>query len=92
MPQTIESDLQRILKAKNADIGLFILAMHSLIERCLRKKYGYENRNYSIPSSTTFGELINNYTNDYYNQHEVPQYKGATERCLPKNEWEIFKT
>ena len=92
MPQTIESDLQRILKARNADIGLFILAMHSLIERCLRKKYGYENRNYSIPSSTTFGELINNYANDYYNQHGVPQYKGATERCLPKNEWEIFKT
>lgn len=35
----LEEDLKRIIKAKNADLGLFVLAMHSLMERCLCEKY-----------------------------------------------------
>lgn len=58
----LEEDLERIIKAKNADLGLFVLAMHSLMERCLCEKYSdgvYDTEN-------TFGILINRYTDDFY--------------------------
>lgn len=31
----LKQNLERILKVRDVDLGLFILAMHSLIERCL---------------------------------------------------------
>ncbi|MCR5607048.1 MAG: hypothetical protein K6F69_09585, partial [Treponema sp.] len=41
MPTTItDDDIKRILAIFDADRGFFILAMHSLIEATLRKKYG----------------------------------------------------
>ena len=40
MPTTItDDDIKRILAIFDADRGFFILAMHSLIEATLRKKY-----------------------------------------------------
>ena len=84
----LEEDLERIIKAKNADLGLFILAMHSLIERCLCEKYSdgvYDTEN-------TFGTLINRYTNDFYNSHGKPIYKGAEKLRLSDEDWKIHKT
>ena len=84
----LEEDLERIIKAKNADLGLFILAMHSLMERCLCEKYSdgvYDTEN-------TFGTLINRYTNDFYNSHGKPIYKGAEKLRLSDEDWKIHKT
>ena len=84
----LEEDLERIIKAKNADLGLFVLAMHSLMERCLCEKYSdgvYDTEN-------TFGILINRYTNDFYNSHGKPIYKGAEKLRLSDEDWKIHKT
>ena len=53
MTHITDSDINRILKVKNADLGLFVLAMHSLMERALKEKYN---------SESDFGVLINEYT------------------------------
>lgn len=51
-----DQDIERILKVKDADMGLFVLAMHSLMERALKEKYN---------SDDSFGDLINQYVDDY---------------------------
>ena len=47
----LKENLERILKVRDADLGLFILAIHSLIERTLKEKYGIK----SYDSENTFG-------------------------------------
>lgn len=84
----LEEDLERIIKAKNADLGLFVLAMHSLIERCLCEKYSVG----VYDTESTFGILINRYTNDFYNSHGKPIYKGAEKLRLSDEDWKIHKT
>lgn len=69
----LEKDLERIIRAKNADLGLFVLAMHSLMERCLCEKYEITN---DYDSENTFGTLINRYTDDFYNSHGKPIFPG----------------
>ena len=84
----LERDLERIIKAKNADLGLFILAMHSLMERCLCEKYSdgvYDSEN-------TFGSLINRYTTDFYNTHKKPIYYGATKRGISSEDRNLLNT
>lgn len=58
-----DQDIERILKVKDADMGLFVLAMHSLMERALKEKYN---------SDDSFGDLINQYVNDYKFTHGNP--------------------
>ena len=53
----LKQNLERILKVRDVDLGLFILAMHSLIERCLSEKYGTGN----YDSDNTFGTLMSRY-------------------------------
>ena len=57
----LKENLERILKVRDADLGLFILAMHSLIERTLKEKYGI----ISYDSENTFGKLIDRYTKEF---------------------------
>lgn len=52
MAKITDSDIERILKVKNADLGLFVLAMHSLMERALKENFA---------SNSDFGVLINQY-------------------------------
>lgn len=75
-------DIDRILKVKNADLGLFVLAMHSLMERALKEKYN---------STSDFGILINQYTDDYYHLHGRPIYKGSEKLDLPRDKWNTFQ-
>ena len=58
-----DQDIERILRVKDADLGLFVLAMHSLMERALKEKYN---------SDDSFGDLINQYVNDYKFTHGNP--------------------
>lgn len=58
-----DQDIERILKVKDADMGLFVLAMHSLMERALKEKYN---------SDDSFGDLINQYVDDYKFTHGNP--------------------
>lgn len=58
-----DQDIERILKVKNADLGLFVLAMHSLMERALKEKFN---------SDDSFGDLINQYVDDYKFTHGKP--------------------
>lgn len=58
-----DQDIERILKVKDADMGLFVLAMHSLMERALKEKYN---------SDDSFGDLINQYVDDYKFIHGTP--------------------
>lgn len=77
-----DSDIERILRVKNADLGLFVLAMHSLMERTLKEKYS---------SSEDFGTLIWGYINDFYSQHGTPRYPGSSEIHLSNEDWNLFK-
>ena len=72
----LRENLERILKVRDADLGLFILAMHSLIERTLKEKYGIK----SYDSENTFGKLIDRYTTEFYESHEaiLGSYKTST--------------
>ncbi|WP_022931848.1 UvrD-helicase domain-containing protein [Treponema bryantii] len=88
MPITnLDTDLTRILRARDADLGLFVLAMHSLMERCLKQKYAINN----YDSDNDFGVLINRYTSDFYTDHGKPIYKGAEKRTLSNEDWALFK-
>lgn len=82
MTNISDNDIERILRVKNADLGLFVLAMHSLMERALKEKYN---------STSDFGILINEYTNEYYQTYGRPIYKGAEKRTLPKDKWDIYQ-
>ena len=86
---TLEQNLERILKVRSADLGLFVLAMHSLIERSLCEKYGVSG-NYDTENS--FGKLLNRYLQDYYNSHGKPVYNGSKARELPKDEFSLYMT
>ena len=85
----LEQNLERILKVRSADLGLFVLAMHSLIERSLGEKYG-NSGNYD--SENSFGKLLKLYIDDYYNSHGRPVYNGAETRNLPNEEFYVYKT
>lgn len=82
MTHISDKDIERILKVKNADLGLFVLAMHSLMERALKEKYH---------STSDFGVLINDYTDEYYRTYGIPIYKGAEKRNLPKDKWDTYQ-
>lgn len=82
MTQISDLDVERILKVKNADLGLFVLAMHSLMERALKEKYN---------STSDFGILINRYTDDYKEKFGKPVYKGSDKVVLPKEKWDNLK-
>lgn len=82
MTKVSDNDIERILKVKNADLGLFVLAMHSLMERALKEKY---------QSTSDFGVLINEYTGEYYNTYGRPVYKGAEKLNLPKDKWNTYQ-
>jgi len=86
---TLELNLERILKVRSADLGLFVLAIHSLIERSLKEKYGISG---GFDSDNAFGTLINRYTSDYYENHGKPIYNGAEKRILPKEEWAVYQS
>ena len=83
----LKENLERILKVRDADLGLFILAMHSLIERTLKEKYGIN----SYDSENTFGKLIDRYTTEFYETHGTPIFPGSEKRNFPKNEWNLLK-
>lgn len=85
----LEQNLERILKVRPVDLGLFVLAMHSLIERSLGEKYG-NSGNYD--SENSFGKLLKLYIDDYYNSHGRPVYNGAETRNLPNEEFYVYKT
>lgn len=80
--QITDYDIERILKVKNADLGLFVLAMHSLMERALKEKYN---------STSDFGILINEYTDEYYQTYGTPIYKGSDKLNLPKDKWDTYQ-
>lgn len=82
MTHITDSDINRILKVKNADLGLFVLAMHSLMERALKEKYN---------SESDFGVLINEYTAEYYQTYGTPIYEGASKRILPQDKWNTYQ-
>lgn len=82
MTHISDNDINRILKVKNADLGLFVLAMHSLMERALKEKYN---------STSDFGILINDYTDEYYQTYGRPIYQGAEKRNLPKDKWDTYQ-
>lgn len=82
MTEISDNDVERILKVKSADLGLFVLAMHSLMERTLKEKYN---------STADFGELINEYTSEYYQKYGTPIYKGAEKLSLPNDKYSTFK-
>ena len=84
----LKENLERILKVRDADLGLFILAMHSLIERTLKEKYGIK----SYDSENTFGKLIDRYTTEFYETHGTPIFPGSEKRNLPKNEWNLLQS
>lgn len=79
-------DIERLLKIKEADLGLFILAMHSIMERTLREKYGAKD------DSDNFGSLINRYTDDYYNQNGREIYGNPYKLFLPKDKLDIYNS
>lgn len=81
MTHITENDIERILKTKSADLGLFVLAMHSLMERALREKYN---------SSSRFGKLIDDYTSEYELTYGTPIYPGAKKSKFPKDKQIIF--
>ena len=86
----LESNLERILKARDADLGLFILAMHSLMERSLKIKYGIP---LTSSTETSFGSLIGDYITDYKLSHGKPKYTGSNYYVFPtKEEEKIFNT
>lgn len=82
MTHITEKDIERILKIKNADLGLFILAMHSLMERALREKYN---------STSNFGILINKYTDEYKLTYGTPIYQGSDYYNFPKDKHNIYR-
>ena len=84
----LKQNLERILKVRDVDLGLFILAMHSLIERCLSEKYGTGN----YDSDNTFGTLLGRYINDYYNTRGKPGFPCAEKRILSNAEWNLFQS
>lgn len=82
MTHITENDIERILKTKNADLGLFVLAMHSLMERALKEKYN---------SDEDFAPLIKDYIRDYKLTYGKPIYPGAENYKLPKDKYIIHQ-
>lgn len=82
MTHVTENDIERILKTKSADYGLFILAMHSLMERALREKYN---------STSSFGNLIDKYTYEYKLTYGTPIYQGSDTYNFPKDKHNIYR-
>lgn len=80
---TTENDIQRIINAR-VDNGLFVLAMHSLMERELKEFYG---------SKSDFGVLINNYTDYYWKECSKRGYKDALtgKTILQKKDYDCNK-
>ncbi len=80
-----DQDIERILKVKDADLGLFVLAMHSLMERALKEKYN---------SDETFGDLINQYIDDYKYTYGSPtentNQPDKVYYLLPRENQKIF--
>jgi hypothetical protein len=83
----LKENLERILKVRDTDLGLFILAMHSLIERTLKEKYGIK----SYDSENTFGKLIDRYTTEFYETHGSPVFPGSEKRNFSKREWNLLQ-
>ncbi len=79
----LENNLNRIIRVRDADLGLFVLAMHSLMERTLKEKYN---------SQDDFGQLINRYTDDFYQSHGEPSKYNPDKRIFSDDEWKLFKT
>ena len=79
----LENNLNRIIRVRDADLGLFVLAMHSLMERTLKEKYN---------SQDDFGQLINRYTDDFYQSHGEPSKNNPDKRIFSDDEWKLFKT
>lgn len=82
MTHISENDIERILKTKNADLGLFVLAMHSLMERALKEIYH---------SDEDFGPLIKKYKWDYELTYGTPIYPGASKYNFPKDKNDIYQ-
>ncbi len=61
----LEQNLDRILKVRDVDLGLFILAMHSLMEKTLKEKYNITEKFNSNEKDDSFGQLIIRYKNEY---------------------------
>ena len=61
----LEADLERILRVQKADLGLFILAMHSLMEKHLAQKFGKKG----YDSEDGFDSLMKRYAEDYEYKH-----------------------
>lgn len=80
-----DMDIERLLKVKDADLGLFVLAMHSLMERALKEKYN---------SSKSFGELINQYVDEYKFFYGTPEDSkdkpGEKKYIFPNNQYRVF--
>ncbi len=72
----LESDLKRVLKVKEVDLGFFILAMHSLIEKTLKQKYKISGRN----SGETFDSLMKRYVDDFEYNHLDIEFRYIRDR------------
>jgi len=83
MTKVSDKDIERILKVKNADLGLFVLAMHSLMERTMKEK---------LNSSAEFGILIHDYLDNYLYSNGVPKYEGSEEFQIRRNKEDEWKT
>ena len=83
--QVTDDDIERLLRVKDADLGLFVLAMHSLMERALKEKYN---------SDETFGDLINQYIDDYKYTYGSPtentNQPDKVYYLLPRENQKIF--
>lgn len=83
MAKITDSDIERILKVKNADLGLFVLAMHSLMERALKENFA---------SNSDFGVLINQYVDEFKFKYGTPRNDGTGFFDFPRQYKEIFSS
>lgn len=80
MSNVTEEDIERILKARDADYGLFILAMHSLMERAMKQ---------DINPNWDFAELIREYVKRFENKYGTPVYSGKY--IFPNDKYALYK-
>ena len=83
MAKITDSDIERILKVKNADLGLFVLAMHSLMERALKENFA---------SNSDFGVLVNQYVDEFKFKYGTPRNDGTGFFDFPRQYKEIFSS
>ena len=84
MANASDSDIERLLKVKDADMGLFVLGMHSLMERTLKQKYNTDE---------SFGDLINRYVDDFKFTYGNPVNNikpGEVFYLLPADKQKLF--